>query len=163
MAKPLPKAIELFRTLSPLAHKIITASVVLVIAILIYPFQTTIVPDWTLQVVDSTGASVPSTKVTQHWQHNSLEDVGHEEVKATDAEGKVSFMPRRIRASLITRAYAPLMKFVREGNRAKFGPYASVVVWGGGYQVNVAIYEGGEPPSRIVVEKGTFNFDAEPR
>jgi hypothetical protein len=152
MPKPLPKAVEYFRTLSPLAHKLITAFVLLSIVILIYPFQTTIVPSWDLQVVDERGERVPLVRVTEYWQHNSLETELHQELKATDADGKVSFMPRTIRASLIKRAYAPLMKFLQHGNRAKFGPYASVLVWGGGYRTTVEIYEGQENPhTRIVV------------
>jgi hypothetical protein len=147
----LNKAVEYFRTLSPLAHKLLTAFVVLVVVILIYPFQTTIVPSWELQVVDQHGANVPLARVTEYWQHNSLETELHEEVKATDNEGKVSFMPRMIRANLIKRAYAPLLKFFQEGSRAKYGPYASVLVWGGRFSTSVAIYEG-NPRTQIVVE-----------
>jgi hypothetical protein len=125
----------------------------LVVLILVYPFQSTVVPLWELQVVDDTGASVSGIKVTQHWQHNSLEVLGHEELKLTNSNGTVVFAPRTIRASVVTRSFAPLMKFLREGRRAKLGPYASVVVWGSkANETNVAIYEDGEsPPSRIVV------------
>jgi hypothetical protein len=155
MPKLLPKLVSQFRQLSPRTHKIIACGILVLALILLYPFQTTVVPLWELQVVDDTGASVSGMKVTQHWQHNSLEDVGHEDLKLTNAEGKVVFISRKIRASLITRASAPILKLVREGSGAKLGPYASVVVWGSNNkETNVAIYEVGEtPPSQIVVSR----------
>jgi hypothetical protein len=154
MPKLLPKLVNKFRLLTPRTHKIIAGAILILILILIFPFQTTIVPRWDLRVVDDDGNNVAGSKVTEHWQHNSLEAEGHEELKLTDAEGRVVFPARKIRASLTTRALAPLTKFLREGNRAKFGPYASVVVWGGNHHTNVAIYEDGQtPPSTVVVEK----------
>ena len=155
MAESLRTVIDWFRGLSPKTHKIVGAVILFVVLVLLYPFQSTVVPLWKLQVVDDQGANVSGIKVTQHWQHNSLEDVGHEELKVTDTQGNVVFNPRKIRASLLRRAYAPLVKHFREARGAKFGPYASVVVWGSKEnETNVAVYEREEtPPSRIVVRR----------
>ena len=59
-----------------------TASVVFILFILFwlfYPFQTTIVPEWSLKVVDEEGAVVRDVNVTEHWQHFLLESSSHEE------------------------------------------------------------------------------------
>src|SRR5436190_23594287 len=54
---------------------------------LVYPFQTTVAPAWQLRVVDDTGLAVAGIKVTEHWQHNSLESTGHEDIETTDQDG----------------------------------------------------------------------------
>src|ERR1700730_9714395 len=56
----------------------------IVAIVLVYPFQTTVAPAWHLRVVDDTGVAVAGMKVTEHWQHNSLESVGHEDFETTD-------------------------------------------------------------------------------
>jgi len=124
-------------------------------AILLYPFKTTVVPRWNLHVVDEQGASVPEINVTQHWQHNSLESEGHEELLKTDAEGRVVFPERSIRAGLVSRGLKPVWKLLREGSGAKLGAYASVVVWGSKQnETSVAVYnEDSPPPSQIVAVK----------
>jgi hypothetical protein len=136
------------RTLRRLWLPLLIAAIVLV-----YPFQTTVVPAWQLRVVDDTGLAVAGIKVTEHWQHNSLESVGHEDFETTDRNGRVSFPARPIRSSLFARALGPLLKTFKDGNRALLGPYASVVLWGNrNYETGVAIYKPGEVPiSEIVV------------
>lgn len=121
----------------------------------LFPFQTIVVPVWSLQVVDDQGAQVSGINVTQHWQHNLLEPVGHEELQKTNDEGQVIFPQRTIRASLFSRFRAAAMKFLREGSQAKFNKYASVVVWGSKEnQTSVAVYEGqGVPPSQVVAAR----------
>ena len=123
-----------------------------VVIVLAYPFKTTVVPVWPLRVLDDAGAAVAGINVTEHWQHNSLESVGHEENLSTDHAGHVIFPARAIRASLFSRAFAPLAKIVREGNGTKLGRYASVVVWGSkNYDTAVAIYKSGEEPAAEIV------------
>ena len=124
----------------------------IVAIVLVYPFQTTVAPAWHLRVVDDTGVAVAGMKVTEHWQHNSLESVGHEDFETTDRDGRVSFPARPIRSSLFARALRSLLKTFKEGNRALFGPYASVVVWGNrNYDTGVAIYKPGEAPIGEIV------------
>src|SRR6202022_1146592 len=67
----------------PLLTALLTAAIVLV-----YPFQTTVAPAWHLRVIDDTGLAVPGIKVTEHWQHNSLESTGHEDFETTDRDGR---------------------------------------------------------------------------
>jgi len=125
------------------------------VIVLVYPFQTNIAPAWQLRVIDDSGLAVAGIKVTEHWQHNSLESAGHEDMHTTDRDGRVSFPARPIRSSLFVRAFAPLLKRFREGNRALLGRYASVVVWGNrNYETGVAIHKPGDVPiSEIVVRR----------
>ncbi len=40
---------------------------------LLFPFETTIVPPWRVQVVDKAGTPLRGVTVTEHWSHSSLE------------------------------------------------------------------------------------------
>lgn len=127
--------------LGPRTLKALAASLILLLAILIYPFKTTVVPDWPLRVVDETGAPVRAINVTEHWQHYLLESSGHEEVRQTGADGKVNFPDRGIRASLLRRFQETLSRLDKTGTEARSEPYASVVVWGSkSHGTAVAVY-----------------------
>ena len=121
------------------------AAAVIVIALalflLFYPFQTTIVPEWSLRVVDEEGAAVRNVNVTEHWQHFLLESSAHEDVRLVTENGAVSFPERTIRASVVSRGLATISRIKRDGWRARRSPAASVVVWGNpGYATTVAVY-----------------------
>jgi len=149
------EAIQRIKQLTPRTRKILVGALLILLLLVIYPFQTTVVPVWSLHVVDDLAAEVSGINVTQHWQHNLLESVGHEELQTTNAGGRVVFPERTIRASLFSRARFAAMKFLREGSQAKFSTYASVVVWGSKEnQTNVAVYEGeGVPPAQVVAPR----------
>ena len=130
----------LFRT----GRSTATAAVVVItiaLLLLFYPFQTTIVPEWSLRVVDEEGAAVRNVNVTEHWQHFLLESSAHEDVRQVTESGAVSFPERTIRASLVSRGLATIGRIKRDGWRARRSPAASVVVWGNpGYATTVAVY-----------------------
>ena len=132
------------------------ASVVLLLFILLllfYPFQTTIVPEWSLKVVDEEGAFVRDVNVTEHWQHFLLENSSHEEARRVGGDGAVSFPARTIRASLVRRGFATIGRIKRDGWRARRSPAASVVVWGNpAYATTVEVYVPSElPQSHVMV------------
>ena len=129
------------------------SATLVVLFLLLYPFQTTIVPAWSLRVVDEEGASVRNVNVTEHWQHFLLESSSHEEVRRVSDNGTVSFPDRSIRASLITRGLATVGRIKRDGWRARRSPAASVVVWGNpGYATTVAVYfPSALPQSHVIV------------
>lgn len=139
--------------LGPRTLKALAASLILLLAIFIYPFKTTVVPDWHLRVVDETGAPVRAINVTEHWQHYLLESSGHEEQKRTGEDGRVNFPDRAIRASLLRRFQATLTRLDKTGTKARSEPYASVVVWGSKLHATaVAVYREDQAlPSEIVV------------
>jgi hypothetical protein len=106
------------------------SALLLILLILLFPFQTTVVPEWSFRVIDDLGAPVAGVTVTEHWQHYWIENEGHEEVKTTDAAGNVSFPARTVRASLTTRLFRFLRSLGRTGVERRRDAYASVVIWG---------------------------------
>lgn len=123
-----------------------------ILFLLFYPFQTTIVPEWSLKVVDEEGAFVRDVNVTEHWQHFLLESSSHEEARRVGEDGAVSFPARKIRASLVRRGFATIGRIKRDGWRARRSPAGSVVVWGNpGYATTVEVYVPSKPPQSHVM------------
>ena len=131
---------------------ILAGTVSLLLALFFYPFKTTIVPRWRLHVVDETGAPARNLNVTEHWQHYTLESKGYDEILRPDESGTVDFPERIIRASIASRIVGAVKNFVSPG---KFGPYASIVVWGSrDYATAVAVYQPEtSPQTEIVVQR----------
>ena len=131
----------------------IAVGLLLVLLLLFYPFQTTIVPEWSLKVVDEEGAPVRDVNVTEHWQHFLLEASSHEEMRRVQDNGAVSFPERTIRASLVRRGIATIGRIKQDGWRAQRSPGASIVVWGNaGYATTVEVYVPSElPQSHVMV------------
>jgi len=140
---------------SPRTRKICVGILVLATTLVLYPFQTETAPEWTLRVVDNFGSSVAGINVTQHWQHYLLESEAHEEFQKSDAEGRVSFPERNIRASIARRTISLLARLVREGTTARLDARASVVVWGSrDHETSVAVYQPADlPPAEVVVHR----------
>ena len=131
----------------------IVVFILLILILLFYPFQTTIVPEWSLKVVDEDGAVVRDVNVTEHWQHYLLESSSHEDARTVGQNGAVSFPERNIRASLVRRGLATIGRIKRDGWRARRSPAASVVVWGNpGYATTVEVYVPSKlPQSHVMV------------
>lgn len=88
-------------------------SFLLLLALLLYPFEIVIVPAWNPRVVDDLGTPVKGIKVTEHWQHYQLENAGHEDFQVSDEFGRVSFPARTLRSGLFARFFARVIKFTR--------------------------------------------------
>ena len=139
--------------IGPRLRRAVAALVLLLLILLVFPFKTTIVPTWTLRVVDESGTPVRGVNVTEHWQHYLLESSGHEELRQTGADGRINFPDRAIRASLLRKILTTLGRLDKRGTEARREPYASVVVWGSKFhETAVAVYHEERPPqSEIVV------------
>lgn len=148
------KTLRWISALGPRVRAAIASFLLLLLLVLVYPFKTTIVPEWNLKVVDDGGVAVGEINVTEHWQHYLLESAAHEDVQRTGQDGLVSFPARSIRASLLGRAWATINRIKQDGRRAKRMPAASIVVWGSKhYATTVTVYAPNEPPqSHIVVQ-----------
>ena len=132
---------------------LVIAAFLIFVVTLLYPFQTTIVPEWNLRIVDDAGAPVREINVTEHWQHYLLESAGHEEVQTTNQDGLVSFGARTIRASVTRRLLARTSKFGSNDSRGAVR-YGAVVVWGKKeYETTVAVYQGDVPPADLRVQR----------
>ncbi len=95
------KVIQWLTQLGPRWRRALGAASLVLLLILLYPFKTTTVPEWNLQVLDDGGAAVRGIRVTEHWQHYLLEASGHEDPRTTNEEGRVGFPTRNIRASVL--------------------------------------------------------------
>ena len=69
--------------------------VVLIGIFLFYPVETSSVPEWKLQVVDSENNSIPDLKIRQTW---NISGEQNEEDLVTDENGFVTF-PKRVKHS----------------------------------------------------------------
>jgi hypothetical protein len=86
---------------------------VLLAAAAVYPFETTVVPEWKIRIIDETGTPFVGAKVVQQWDHYSL-GIGGGEEKWADEAGYVVFPKRTARSSFLHRmlrtGWAALMK-----------------------------------------------------
>lgn len=135
------------------ARTAIVVFIFIILFLLFYPFQTTIVPEWSLKVVDDEGAVVRDVNVTEHWQHFLLENSSHEDLRRVGENGAVSFPERTIRASVVRRGLATIGRIKRDGWKARRSPAASVVVWGNpSYATTVEVYVPSKlPQSHVMV------------
>jgi hypothetical protein len=133
----------------------LVAILLLLVSVLLYPFQTTTVPAWSFRVVDDVGGPVGGVNVTEHWQHYLIESEGNEERKMTDVEGSVSFAERTVRASLLTRLLRTIQSLGETGAARRRNPYASAVVWGSkNHSVTTYVWDQLEPlPQHLVVAR----------
>lgn len=73
------------------------------------PFQTTVVPQWTVRLVNESGTPVGGLEVSERWRHYSVESADHEETLRTNADGYVAFSRRSVRASLLARTIGAML------------------------------------------------------
>lgn len=107
------------------------AAVGLVLAgILLYPFESVVVPPWTLRIVDEQGNPVARIPVKYWWRHYSFERNDHVEEARTDNNGVVSFPQRTARGSLLARMLMPVLQWWPLNPHASLGPSGQIVVWG---------------------------------
>ena len=109
-----------------------TLALVALFAILLFPFETTVVPEQQVLVVNEDMRPIKGALVRQIWQHYSLEREGHEEDVRTDQSGRLTFPRRTIRASLFRRTLGPGMNVLTKGVHASFGVHTDMLQLGGG-------------------------------
>ena len=96
--------------------------------ILLYPWKTTVVPEWRVRIVDQSGAPLPNTAVREGWQHYSIESKSHEQDMLTDNDGYVTFPTRTIRSPLAIRIVRAIINALTPHHSS--GPIAWVIVLG---------------------------------
>jgi len=99
------------------------------LAALLYPYETTVVPQWTVRVVDEAGSSLGNVGVTEYWRHTSVESGDHHAESITDGNGYVTFPRRTIRASFLRRVIGPLINRLNV-HGVDLGPHAYLIVAG---------------------------------
>jgi hypothetical protein len=82
----------------------------------LFPFSTTLVPEWKLRVVDETGAPYVGKGVREFCDSYTLNISPCQEagdlMRVTDNDGYVVFPERRIRASLLSRIVRTILSLV---------------------------------------------------
>ena len=97
------------------------------IVLLIYPFETTVVPEWKIRIVDEAGDPLRVTRVREVWQHYTIESASHEEDLITDGDGYVTFPRPTVRGSLLVRIGVPIVNGLNV--HASFGSAPGCLFW----------------------------------
>ncbi|MGH9558905.1 MAG: hypothetical protein ACRD30_06650 [Bryobacteraceae bacterium] len=101
---------------------------------LLIPLPQTVVPAWTAQVVDESGAPQPGATVREVWRQYSLESASYHDQRNTDAKGMVSFPRRSLWRPAIVNLIGIVRNRMKDGNRALYGPVAYLVASRGNAQ-----------------------------
>ena len=106
----------------------------LIPALLIFPFRLTIAPQCKLKVVDSNNQPISHAWVRDIWQQFSLEKTGHEQDIILDDQGRVLLPERFIRTNLVSLISGAIKKFKTYGVHAGYCSYSRIMVIAPGYE-----------------------------
>jgi hypothetical protein len=111
---------------------LIVVIICVVLFVAVFPIDTTLIPQWKVQVVDVNGEPCANMRVTQNWGHYRLYlDGNHSsDDRFTDLNGYVQFPERTTRASLLRRTFMPIVTRV-------------VTIMHGGWRVDGAVWASG--------------------
>ena len=130
--------------------RLVTWTLIACLAVLLaYPFDTTVVPEWKIRIVDETSKPVPNIVVREQWRNHSVEFHGHNEDRMTNSEGSVSFPRRTVRASLIFRVVGRAV--VALNVHGESGPKASTLVLGPYLTSSDPDYSPEKPSPEVIV------------
>ncbi len=133
-----------------LGAAVVVAFLGLLLAASLYPFETTVVPEWKIHIVDESGKPVGNLSINEGWIDYYIESNRHEEVRRANSEGYVEFPRRTVRASLLARIKGALVSFRHPHTPS--GTYAFADVMGPYVSPADTDYEPGKPlPQTIVV------------
>ena len=123
--------------------------------IALYPWKTTVVPEWKVRIVDQSGAPLRNTGVREVWQHYSIESKSHKQDLLTDKEGYVTFPERTIRSPLAVRIIRPIIKALNPHHSS--GPDAFVIVLAAEYDTwsNNSAIPGQPLPKEVSVKRNS--------
>jgi hypothetical protein len=119
--------------------------------LLFYPFETTVVPEWKIRVIDEAGKPLQNIVVNELWRHHSLEFQRHNEDRITDIQGYVLFPRRTVRASLLFRIVGRAV--VALNVHGESGPKASAMVRGPYLTSRDPEYSPSKPVPEVIVVK----------
>jgi hypothetical protein len=121
------------------------------LAVLLFPYRTTCVPEWKVRVIDEKGAPIARIWVNQSWENYSLRPGKvYSETRYTDTDGWVDFPERTMRASLRRRAWGPIREVLKLGIHASTGNHAMVLASDTNRR-GVLVYNGGNIPGQLLI------------
>jgi hypothetical protein len=117
--------------------------------LLVCPFDTTVVPEWKIQIVNETRKPIPNVVVREQWRNHSVEFHGHLEDRMSDNDGYVSFPRRTVRASLIVRVVGTLVAHLNVHGES--GPKASAYPLGPYLTSRDSDYSSDKPSPEVII------------
>ena len=121
--------------------------------VVLYPFETTVVPEWRARIVDEAGAPLRNTGIREVWQHYSIESEDHEQDLLTDNDGYVTFPKRTIRAGLAVRMVKSVINALNPHGSSGPGAYLITLVPGYDIWKDNFYIPGQSLPSEMIVRK----------
>src|SRR6266849_8599399 len=98
--------------------------VAVILTLLVFPLESTVVPQWRVRVLDEAVNSVRGVRLRESWSDYSLESHDHTEDLSTDADGYVTFPRRTVKANLLVRiarkAFIAIVPHQGEGHPAAY-------------------------------------------
>lgn len=117
-----------------LARKVLCALTILIGAFGVYPVSYLICPDWSVTVVDRSGAPLSGMTVRRSCNDYSAGPTGIEDNAITDERGRVSFAAREIRSPIFFRWTGRVVNVITQGFHAGFGRHSYVFAFGRGLE-----------------------------
>ena len=102
----------------------------LVVLFFAYPAKITVAPPYDVTLLNQFNKPMATAPVSEVWWQTSVERKEHTEQRTTDADGRVSFPERTMRAPLFQRMVGCLAYLGREGLAASCGSQSSVSATG---------------------------------
>jgi len=139
----------------------IVAASMLVFGVLLYPFESPVVPAWSVQVVDESDRPVPGIDVQQEWGQFGADDMIWADSRVTGVDGRVFFPERVVQAPLGPRA---LKYFLTSGIQPVSGenkqvPSSHLFVCRQGKTGEITWEQGkGQPQERMLLHKGFCRY-----
>jgi hypothetical protein len=96
----------------------ILAGVAVILLLLVYPFNVTVMPEWNVKVVDENGMALPGAQVLEFATQWTL-DFHQEEAICSDSNGEAHFPRHTLPASVLTRVSMWVSKL---GPHSSLGP-----------------------------------------
>ncbi|MGD9628008.1 MAG: hypothetical protein AB7V18_02055 [Pyrinomonadaceae bacterium] len=141
-------------------RKLALASAIIIAAVAVgsVPFNTTLVPEWTVVVIDESGTPYANLEIVQSCESYtfSVDLCGAEaqdRVKATNRDGAVTFPERTIRLSLWSRVFRFVTNLALLLAHGSFGTEAYLSTSGPQGFVRLD-YVSGNPPDVFLVPRG---------
>jgi hypothetical protein len=139
----------------------LASAAMLLVGVMLYPFQLCAVPAWSVQVVDENDHPLPGIAVQQEWGQFGPQQMTWADSRVTGVDGRVAFPERDVESPLGPRA---LTNFLASGIQPVDGkeplvPSSHLFICRQGKSGEIAWQRGmGEPQDRLVVHKGFCQY-----
>jgi hypothetical protein len=139
----------------------IAAVSALILGGLLYPFDSPVVPAWSVQVVDESDHPVAGVDVQQEWGQYGADQMIWADSRITGPDGRVVFPVRTVRASLGPRALSYFLEvgMLPPPNNEKRIPASHLFVCRQGKTGEIVWEQGkGQPPERMLLRNGFCRY-----